>query len=173
MGLKERLVAAGFNPVASTDGEWQPYIGTYKVTWETLRLEKDKNGNPYWTCEWNIIESLKGDPKRNSKYADFRQAYFFDLANEDERSMKQCQQLLNAAFTFGVDLDITSNETLADSASESLIHKEGYIRGYPRKKWLKEGEDWVEDIGASPRQGISFQKSSVAEKSRTKESLAF
>ena len=172
--LANRMKEKGFEPSENTDGEWQPYKGTYRVSWATLRQEetKDKTGT-YWIAEWNIEEMFEGMPKRDSQYADLRDVYFFDLEGEsDERSEKALERLVNNAYTFGVELDFSSSLNLKASA-EKLIGKEGFIRAYPKKNWKKEGDQWVEDTSRAPKQGISVQKKTVAEKKKSEDSVAF
>jgi hypothetical protein len=153
MGIIETMSAGGYKPKLSTDGIWEPYKGTYKVKWEVCRLETDqKNGNvQYIQAEWNILETLEGDPKRESKYADFKKRYYI----EGEKAEKNWQKFKDDAFTFGVD--VSSQDDFA-----KLIGIEGYMRAW---SWTPEGKE--------PTQSISIVQQKVAEKKRSKDSLAF
>jgi len=160
MGLVDSLRDQGFKPTLSMDGLWEPYVGTYRVKWEVCRLETDeKNGNVrYIQSEWNILETLEGSPKRESKYSDFRKRYYI----EGENGEKHLSQFLNDAFTFGVDVDISSDETLVN-AFPKIVGKEGYIRAWG---WTPTGKD-------QPQQSIVIQQQKVAEKKRGRETVGF
>jgi hypothetical protein len=164
--IAEAVKAEGLVLKANTDGEFQPYAGDYIVTWKSLRKETSKSGNVYWAAEWDITESLgDGMQKRNTKFADFKQPYFFDLNGDgtDEGQKKNLKKLLGDAFTFGVELDYSTDELLEHSAQD-LIGKEGYIHAYAKKAMRKEGDAWVEDVDKPAKQGISIRKLSQAQK---------
>lgn len=135
MGIVDALRDGGFKPKASQEGIWDPYKGTYKVSWDICRMDIDqKNGNVrFIQAEWNIRETVEGDQKRESKYSDFRKRYYV----EGENAEKNLKQFLSDAFTFGVDCDITSDESLQMSFGQ-LIGREGYLRAWG---WKPEGRD--------------------------------
>ena len=164
MGLMDSIKSEGFVLKPNSDGEWQPYAGDYLVEWVTLRKETSKTtGTIYWVAEWNIVETYDGMQKRASKFADFKQPYFFDLAGGDEKAIKNLKKLLGDAFTFGVELDASSDDSLATSAGQ-LIGKQGYIHAYAKKAMKLEGGEWVEDADKPMKQGISIRKLSIAKK---------
>lgn len=160
MSLVDRLKKEGFKPSESSDGEWQPYKGTYKVKWVTCRNEVDeKNGNaPFVLAEWDIVETIEGDQRRDSKYPAFRKRYYFDLLSpqDEEKEGKNLEKFLDAAFHFGVDLDYSSPEALTQGFAK-LIGLESYVRAYG---WKPDGEE-------KTYQMFNFQKAGVAEKKRT------
>lgn len=161
MGFTDRLREQGYQAKLSTDGIWEPYKGTYKVAWTVCRLETDQvNGNvQYLQAEWNILETLEGMPKRESKYSDFRKRYYI---GDPEKGEKNMQAFLDDAFTFGVDISVASDEAmLADFAK--LIGKEGYIRGWA---WTPKDKD-------VPQQSIVVQQEKVALKKKGKDSIPF
>ena len=165
MGLMDSIKAGGFVVKPNSDGEWNPYEGDYLAEWVTLRKEVSKAGTSYWIAEWNIVETYDGMQKRASKYADFKQPYFFDLNSDgaDEGQVKNLKKLLGDAFTFGVELDASGDDQLAQSAS-SLIGKQGYIHAYAKKAMKKDGDTWVADEDKPMKQGLSIRKLSIAQK---------
>lgn len=162
MGLTDTLRNQGYKPKASTDGIWEPYKGTYKVSWVTCRLETDeKNGNVrYIQAEWNIVETLEGMEKRESKYADFKKRYYIE-GDDAEKAAKNLQKFLDDAFTFGVDISTASDEAMIADFSK-LIGVEGYMRAWV---WTPEGKD--------PTQSISIVQERVALKKKKSEGLGF
>lgn len=161
--LGDAIKAGGYVPKANEDGIFKPYSGDYYCDWTTLRKETRKDGSSYWLAEWNITEVLDGMQKRESKYADFRKFYSFDLESDgtDERQVKALQDLKDDAFTVGVELDDSSDEALAASAG-ALIGKQTYIHAFEAKSWKKEGDAWVENEEKGKKQGVSIRQGKLA-----------
>ena len=159
MSLTDKLREAGFKPSQNTDGEFKPYTGTYKVETKVLRPDVDDKGQKFYQAEWNIIETLEGMPKRDSKYSAFRKRYFID---DPDKGLDNLKKLLNDFFTIGVELDQSSDEAFEESF-KSAIGSQGYIRGW---EWTPDGKDRAQ-------QSFVIQKAQVAEKKRSTQSLPF
>ena len=174
MSLSDKLKALGFKPELNLDGEWQPYNGTYKCSWKTLRADYDeKNQGAFVQAEWDIEETLAGDMKRDSKFPAFRRRYYFDWENPTDDQLENAQDLANDVFTAtGLEVDLGSQEAFRLSA-QSVVGKEAYLRawGFTFEK-KKDGTPIPED----QRKTIQYfvvQKASVAQKKRSASSVAF
>ena len=157
MGIVDSL-NEGFELQANSDGEWVPYKGTYKVGCVALRPELDEQYGKYYQAEWNILEVLEGDMKRESRFSDFRRRYYV----EGERAKENFRKLCNDFFTMGVEFDRSSDEAF-DQSLGNAIHAQGYLRAWG---WTKEGTDKMQ-------QSFVIQKEKVAEKKRTAHSVGF
>lgn len=174
MNITEALKTAGFKPEANTDGEWKPYIGTYKCVWKTLRPEvQQKDGAEFVQAEWSIVEALAGDPKRESKYADFRRRYYFSWENPTEDELDNIKGLMNDIFTAtGKDVNMSSKEAFSAAAVE-IAGAEAYIRGWG---WTPERDTKGNSLPEDQRKTIQqfvIQRKATAEKKRTGASLPF
>jgi|GEM_PF-5193586 len=158
MSLIENLKAAGFKPEANTDGEFKPLKGTYKCQITTLRPEIDQKNNnaKYYQLELKPIEVLEGDPF-GDKFA-FKKRYYVD----GDKAAENLKSLLNALFTAGIELDMSSDAAL-ETDFVKAINQVAYVRSWG---WLPEGKE-------SPVQMFNILKEKVAEKKRSKDSLAF
>ena len=165
MSLAERLKAQGFKAEENAEGEWQPYKGTYEVSWDVLRLETDeKNGDArYLQAELNIIEALEGDAKREgSKFGDFSKRIYLD-GDDAEKTDKKVKKLINDVFTFGgIDADLSSDEKMIESL-QGVVGKTGYLNAW----------GWKPKDGDKTYQQFSIVKESVASKKKSKENVPF
>ena len=174
MSLAEKLKAVGFKPEVSTEGEWQPYNGTYKCKITTLRAEHDdKNNADFVQLEFDIQEVLAGDMKRESKYPAFKKRYYLDFENPTDKQVETAKTLANLIFTAtGAELDFNSKSSFIASASP-VVGGEAYLRawGWTPDKDIK-GQPIADEDKKSIQQ-FSVMKKSAAEKKRTADSVAF
>ena len=174
MGIKEALEASGFRPEASTDGEWQPYNGTYRCSIKTLRPEFDeKNKAHFVQAEYDIEEVLAGDMKRDSKFPAFKQRFYIDWENPTEDHLENAKNLSNQVFTAsGKELDWTDKPLFVETA-KPLIGHTVYLRAWG---WTPEkdsnGNPLPEDQKRTIQQ-FRVVKQTVAEKKRSASSVAF
>lgn len=160
MSVLDILNQDGFKPTKSTDGMWEPYVGTYKIEIGVLRpnvrAEWGTNVDcKHYDLEAGIVEVLEGTPKRESKYAAFRKSYCVGSPNV-EKAAKAMENLLNDMFTVGIELNRESEEAL-EADFEKVIGAQGYVRA-----WSWEG-----------RQMCAFQRAETAEKKRSSSSPSF
>ncbi len=174
MSLADKLAAAGFKPEANSEGEWQPYNGTYRCSLSALRAERDeKNNCDFVQTEYEIQEVLTGDMKRESKYPAFRKRYYLDFENPTEDHLDNAKELANVVFTAtGAELDFSSKSAFIASASP-LVGQDAYLRawGFKFEKDFKGNA-----IPADQQKSTQFfkvMKKSAAEKKRTADSVAF
>lgn len=161
MSLSEALKASGFKAEANTDGEWQPYKGTYEVEWKALRKEIDKkNGDAeYLLAELDIVTTLEGDQKRDSQYADFSRRVYLD----GDKAQDKMKKLINDVFTFaGIDPDMTSDEAMLASL-QKVVGQVGFVRAW----------GWKPENGDKHIQFWVALKPEVAEKKRSADSVSF
>ena len=156
MGILDNLKKAGYKPKASQDGIWEPYTGVYKLDWVTCRKEIDaKNGNvAYIQAEWNILETLAGTDKRPSKYADFRKRYYI----EGEKAEENMQKFLDDAFTFGIDLSDSSDESSLEGRFGELVGRQGFGRAWA----------WTPDDAQAAKQMFTLTQEKQAMKAVSK-----
>mgnify|MGYP001559556343 CR=1 FL=1 len=174
MGLADKLKERGFKPEASSDGEWNPYNGTYRCPIRTLRPDRDeKNQADFIQLELDIEEVLVGDMKRESKFPAFRKRYYVDWDTPSDDQADNAQELANVVFTgTGIDLDFSSAEAFKASA-EQVIGKEVYIRAWGHTFDKKQDGTPIPDEQRKATQFWVAQKKNVAEKKRSAQSVAF
>lgn len=174
MSIVEQMKLAGFKPTVSTEGEWQPYDGYYKVTLVSFEVkDTKKDGTPcakYGLAEFKIEETLSGkSPKEGATRNEFSK--FISLEGDQAVNKKKgLPFILNAIFT----ADGTDCIGATDEATfENIKNKIGlsfFIHAFPGKTWVKTGEDasgkvlFEENKEASPKQDFSFVKEAVARK---------
>ena len=174
MSLEDKLKAKGFKPEASDDGEWKPYIGTYKCSFKTLRVERDeKNACDFIQLELDIVEHIAGDAKRDSKFPAFKKRYYIDFDNPTDDHVENFEKLSKVVFTgTGLELSSTNKQSFIASAGQ-VIGKTVYIRAYG---WTPEKDMSGNEIPEDKRktnQMWTAQKEAVAEKKRSAESMPF
>ena len=174
MSVVEQMKLAGFKPSVSTEGEWQPYDGYYKVALVAFDVKNTKkDGTPcqkFAVAEFKIEEVLSGRaPKEGVSRPEFSK--FLSLEGDQAVNKKKgLPFILNAIFTAdGTDcLGATDEATF-----ENIKNKIGlsmYIHAFAGKTWKLVGTDgsgkntFEEDKEAPVKQDFSFVKKSVAEK---------
>lgn len=174
MSIADRLKEAGFKPEVSTEGEWQPYNGTYRCTIKALRVERDeKNACDFVQAEYDIEETLEGDPKRDSKYPAFRKRYYMDFENPTDAHLENVKKLSNAVFTAtGLELDYTDKQSFIASAA-ACIGLDIYIRAWGWKPEKDVKGNAIAEENQKTIQQFSVVKKEVAEKKRSSNSVAF
>lgn len=173
MSLVEMMKQAGFKPTVSTEGEWQPYEGYYKVAFQSFEVkDTKKDGTPcnkYGIAEFKIEETLSGrSPKEGATRAEFSK--FISLAGEQAINKKKgLPFIVNAIFTAdGTDVMGADD----DSTFANIQNKIGlsmYLHAFKGKTWIA-GEvvdgktTFTEDKEAPAKQDFSFVKEAVARK---------
>lgn len=163
MSFTEALKAAGFKPEASTEGQWTPYKGTYKVQFVKCEEEtSQKTNEKQLKVEFKIVETLEGkEHSTKSQYNDFRKylAIEGDLAADKKRGMPW---IINALYTGGKDVSgATDEETLANI--QGALGLELYFSAW----------GWTPDDGDKPLQMFSVLKEDVAMKKAKKAATPF
>lgn len=174
MGLVDDLKAIGFKASVSTEGEWQPYDGYYKVAMTAFEVkDTKKDGTPckkYALAEFKIEQTLVGkSPKEGATRNEFSKF----IALEGEQAMdkkKGLPLIINAIFTAdGSDvIGKTDEETFANI--QNKIGLSFFVHAFHGKTWKMTGEDasgkklFEEDKEAAPKQDFSFVKEAVAMK---------
>lgn len=174
MSIVEQMKLAGFKPSVSTEGEWQPYEGYYKVALTSFDVkDTKKDGTPcpkFAVAEFKIEETLSGRaPKEGATRNEFSK--FISLEGEQAVNKKKgLPFILNAIFTAdGTDcLGATDEATYANI--QNKIGLSLYLHAFAGKTWKMTGKDasgknlFEEDKEAPAKQDFSFVKKSVAEK---------
>lgn len=173
-GISELLKSSGFTASASTEGEWQPYDGYYKVDLANFEVkDTKKDGTPcakYALAEFKIVETLSGkSPREGTTRNEFSK--FISLEGDQALNKKKgLPFIINGIFTAdGSDvLGKTDEETFANI--QNKIGLSFFIHAFPGKSWVKTGEDangkatFEENKEAAPKQDFSFVKEAVAMK---------
>lgn len=163
---------AGFKPSVSTEGEWQPYEGIYKVDMVTFDVkDTKKDGTPcnkYGIVEFKIVETLKGrEPREGVTRPEFSK--FITLTGEQAINKKKgLPFIVNAIFTAdGTDVMGADDE----STYANIKNKIGlsfYVNAFKGKTWKLTGTDaeckntFEEDTEAPAKQDFSIIKEAVA-----------
>ena len=155
MGITDVLRKQGWKPEASTDGEWNPYKGVYKVGIAALRKEKAEDSEvEYYQLELDIVEALSGDAKRESKYPAFRRRFYLD----GDKATDNVKKLLNTLFTWGITLETSSDATMEAGFADTIGH-EGYLRAWG---WTPEGKDQATQSWVPLKSGVAEKKRSAS-----------
>lgn len=150
MGLVDMLKESGFKPEKSTDGEFKPLKGTYKVQFVKAE-EKPANdkGGKQLQVEFKIAEVLAGD-ESHSKFNEFRKYLALEGDNATSKT-KGIAFIINALFTAGVEVTAETDEALMEKIQNAL-GTELYV-----KAW-----GWKPEDGEKEYQQFSILKESVA-----------
>ncbi len=163
MGFTDALKAAGFKPEASTEGQWTPYKGTYKVQFVKCEEEtSQKTNEKQLKVEFKIVETLEGkEHSTKSQYNDFRK--YLALEGADVANKKKgVSWIINALYTGGKDVSGASDEeTLANI--QGALGLELYFSAW----------GWTPADGEKPMQMFSVLKEDVAMKKVKKAATPF
>lgn len=162
MGFTDALKAAGFKPEKSTEGEWQPYEGTYKVQFvKAEEVTSEKTNTKQLKVEFKIVETLDGKQHFDGQYNDFRK-YLALEGEESTNKKKGIVWLINALFTVGKDVSgATDEETLAN------------IQGALGSDLFFKAWGWKPEDGDKSMQMFSVLKEEVAMKKIKKATTPF
>lgn len=174
MSIVEQMRLAGFKPTVSTEGEWQPYDGYYKVALASFEVkDTKKDGSPcpkFGLAEFKIEETLSGRaPKEGTTRNEFSK--FISLEGEQAVNKKKgLPFILNAIFTADGSDCIGATDEATFENIKNKIGLSFYIHAFVGKTWKLTGEDasgkklFEEDKEASAKQDFSFVKEAVARK---------
>lgn len=174
MDLVEMMKAAGFKPTASTEGEWQPYDGYYKVALASFDVKSTKkDGTPcakFGVVEFKVEETLSGKaPKEGTSRNEF--STFITLEGDQALDKKKgLPFIVSGIFTACAEDVLGINEEETYKNIQNKIGLSLFIHAFPKKSWKLTGTDasgknvFVEDTEAAPKQGFSFVKEVVARK---------
>lgn len=161
MGITDSLKASGFVPEKSSEGEFKPLDGIYKVSFVTARKTKSqKDQTDQLQCEFKVVEVLEGD-QSYSKFNEFRK--YLALEGEKVADKKSgIPFIINALFTAGKEVDQSSDEALMQSITDAL-GTELYFRAW----------GWTPEDGDKAYQQFSVLKETVALKKAKKSAQPF
>lgn len=150
MGFTDLLKEAGFKPEKSTDGEFKPLKGTYKVQFVKAEDKPaNEKGGRQLQVEFKIAEVLAGD-ESHSKFNEFRKYLALEGENATSKT-KGVAFIINALFTAGTDVSgATDEETL--EKIQNALGTELYV-----KAW-----GWKPEDGEKEYQQFSVLKEAVA-----------
>jgi len=150
MSFTQALTQSGFKKEKSTEGEFTPLEGFYKVQFVVAEQEvSKKTQEQQLRVEFKITETIQGS-ESNSKFNEFRR--WLALEGEDVASNKKgIPFIINALFTAGVDVD-TSNDAALIAAIEGALGTEMFV-----KAW-----GWTPEDGNRAFQSFVFMKEEIA-----------
>jgi hypothetical protein len=171
--LVEMMKKAGFTPSVSTEGEWQPYEGYYKVAFQSFTVkDTKKDGTPcnkYAIAEFKIEETLSGrSPKEGATRAEFSK--FITLTGDQAVNKKKGLPLIiNAIYTADKSDVIGADDESTFANIQNKIGLSMYIHAFKGKTWIPgdvvDGKTtFTEDKDAPAKQDFSFVKEEVARK---------
>ena len=166
MSLVDMLKQAGFKPEKSTEGEYQPLEGIYKVQFvKAEQVKSDKTGTNQLRCEFKVTETLTGDDSY-SKFNEFRK--FLALEGENANSPKKgVKFILNAIYTAGTDISLGDNETELISNIQSALGTTVYMNAYG---WTPEDSEKTIQMFNPMKESVAIKK---AEEARKKSGVGF
>jgi len=129
MSFLEAMKASGFKAEKSTEGEFKPKKGVYRVQFvnaETLKSEKTQQEQ--LKVEFKIVETLDGDAAGNSKFNEFKK--YLAMEGEDAVSKKKGMPwIVNALFTAGYEVVGNSDAEIIESIKGAL-GTDLYVKAY-------------------------------------------
>jgi len=174
MDLVEMLKVSGFKPTVSTEGEWQPYVGAYKVALASFDVkDTKKDGTPcakFALVEFKVEETLSGKaPKEGTSRNEF--SAFLSLEGEQALDAKKGLPFIVSGIFTACGEDVLGKDEASTYANiQNKIGLSLYINAFSKKSWKLTGQDasgknvFVEDTEAPAKQGFSFIKETVARK---------
>lgn len=152
MGLVDSLSKAGFKAEKSTEGEFQPLEGIYKVQFvKAEETTSQKDNSKQLRAEFKVAETLSGKDS-NSKFNEFKK-YLSMEGDEAADKKKGVAWLINALFTSGYEVSGTTDAEMLASI-QSALGTELYF-----KAW-----GWRPEDGDKSYQQFSVLKESIAAK---------
>lgn len=171
MSITEALKNAGYVAEKSTAGGKRILTGIYKCAFVSFKPQEDKGYGESIRADFKIEEKLSGD----EPYSQFPEFVGFFSTHPDKIASKRngLAKLLDGLFSVGIDVDKSSDEKLSESLNNA-INASVYISAYIQKPQKKDGDKWVENPDADPKQGFTFMTQKNAEKeAKKKESAPF
>jgi len=152
MSLVESLKKAGFKAEKSTEGEFQPLEGIYKVQFvKAEATTSQKDNSKQLRAEFKVAESLSGKDS-TSKFNEFKK-YLAIEGDEAADKKKGVAWLINALFTSGLEITGNTDEEMLANI-QGALGTELYF-----KAW-----GWRPEDGDKSYQQFSVLKESVAVK---------
>lgn len=136
MSLVNALKGAGFTKEKSTEEQFEPFEGMYKTVFSACEEKvSQKNGAQQLQVDFKIEQALVGKESK-SQYAEFRK--WLDLDGENATDKKKgVAFIINALFTSGYDVNMSSDEAMKQSIKDAL-GTPVYIKAWG---WQPEGGD--------------------------------
>ena len=152
MGLVDALKSAGFKAEKSTEGEYQPLEGIYKVQFvKADETTSQKDNSKQLKAEFKVAETLSGKDS-NSKFNEFKK-YLAMEGDEAADKKKGVAWLINALFTSGYEVAGNTDEEMIASI-QGALGTDLYF-----KAW-----GWRPEDGDKAYQQFSVLKESIATK---------
>lgn len=129
MSFSEAMKASGFKAEKSSEGEFKPKKGTYRVQFVLADVVKsEKTQTDQLKVEFKIVETLEGDAAGNSKFNEFKK--YLAMEGEDAISKKKgIPWIVNALFTAGYEVVGNSDAEMIESIKGAL-GTELYFKAY-------------------------------------------
>lgn len=129
MSFSEAMKASGFKAEKSSEGEFKPKKGTYRVQFVLADVVKsEKTQTDQLKVEFKIVETLDGDAAGNSKFNEFKK--YLAMEGEDAISKKKgIPWIVNALFTAGYEVVGNSDAEMIESIKGAL-GTELYFKAY-------------------------------------------
>jgi len=158
MSIVDKLKAAGFKAEKSTEGEYQPLEGTYKVSFVAAKKTpaNDKGGEQL-LCEFKVVETLDGTPSY-SKFNEFKKYLALEGDNVADKK-KGLPFIINALFTAGYEATGETDEALMESI-QAALGTELYFRAWG---WKPEDSDKSRQMFSVMKEDVALKKAKKAE----------
>lgn len=129
MSFLEAMKASGFKAEKSSEGEFKPKKGTYRVQFVLADVVKsEKTQTDQLKVEFKIMETLEGDPAGNSKFNEFKK--YLAMEGEDAVSKKKGMPwIINALFTAGYEV-VGNNDAEVIESIKGALGTELYFKAY-------------------------------------------
>lgn len=127
--LVEMMKASGFKAEKSTEGEFVPKKGVYRVQFVNAEeVVSQRDSSKQLKVEFKIIETIDGDAAGNSKFNEFKK--YLALEGDDAVSKKKgLPWIINALFTAGYEVVGETDEALMTSINGAL-GQELFVKAY-------------------------------------------
>lgn len=129
MSFLEAMKASGFKAEKSSEGEFKPKKGTYRVQFVGAEVVKsEKTQTDQLKVEFKIVETLEGDPAGNSKFNEFKK--YLAMEGDDAISKKKGMPwIVNALFTAGYEV-VGNNDAEVIESIKGALGTELYFKAY-------------------------------------------
>lgn len=167
MGVTDILKSAGYVPEKSTVGDRPILKGVYKVMFVDGKKEEPNQYGQSYSAAFKVVERLAGTDSRSS-FPEFKGFFGIDEANASS-AKKGIKKLINGFFSVGIQLDLSSDESLYTSLDAKKGSAELYVTGYKKRAMKQVDGEWVENTEAEARQDFAFMTKVNAEKEAAKQ----
>ena len=162
ISLSGALKNAGFDKEVSTIGDRPIYIGVYKCIFKSWEDRPDGKYGPSLFADFKITEVLLGMESR-STFPEL--TGFFDTSPSKIASKRNgLAKLINGLFSVGVDIDVSTDETLKEGLKSS-VGTQVFIKAYKKQKMKPGAEEGTwEEVEGEFKQGWVFLTEKNAKK---------